>query len=86
MFFIKINKVSLKKGVKILNYPNLLGNNEKLVCEVKKEEKISLHLATLETLRKTWFTLGFKSGAKAGQEVNEDEIKRSYHSIRGCNK
>lgn len=69
-----------------MKYPDLRDNSKKLVCEVKKVEKISLHLSTLETLRETWFALGFKKGAMIGKEASDEEIKRCYLKIRGTAK
>jgi len=69
-----------------LNYQNQQDDSKKLVCEERKVEKISLHLSTLETLRETWFALGFKKGAMVGKGASDDDIKRCYLKIRGTAK
>jgi len=69
-----------------LNYQNQQDDSKKLVCEERKVEKISLHLSTLETLRETWFALGFKKGAMIGKDASDDDIKKCYLKIRGTAK
>ena len=69
-----------------MKYQNQQDDSKKLVCEERKVEKISLHLSTLETLRETWFALGFKKGATIGKDASDEEIKRCYLKIRGTAK
>ncbi len=69
-----------------MKYQNQQDDSKKLVCEERKVEKISLHLSTLETLRETWFALGFKKGAMIGKDASDEEIKRCYLKIRGTAK
>lgn len=76
----------MKWGVKKLNYQNQQDDSKKLVCEERKVEKISLYSSTLETLRETWFALGFKKGAMIGKDASDEEIKRCYLKIRGTAK
>ena len=69
-----------------MNYQNQQDDSKKLIYEERKVEKISLHLSTLETLRETWFSLGFKKGAMIGKEASDEDIKKCYLKIRGTAK
>ncbi len=69
-------------GEKMKNQGKMYEANLKL----KPKGKAVLELGTLESLRKTWFELGFDAGyrdGKAGKKKHYKEVDKAYDKVRG---
>lgn len=54
--------------------------------KLKTKGKAVIELDTLESLRKTWFELGFDAGyrdGKAGRKKRYTEVDKAYDKVRG---
>lgn len=54
--------------------------------ELKLNGEELLKLSTLESLRKTWFELGYDAGyrdGKAGKKKHYKEVDKAYDKVRG---
>ncbi len=54
--------------------------------ELKLNGEELLKLSTLESLRKTWFELGYDAGhrdGKAGKKKHYKEVDKAYDEVRG---
>jgi len=69
-------------GEKMKNQGKMYEANLKL----KSEGKAVLELETLESLRKTWFELGYEAGyrdGKAGKKKHYTAVDKAYDKVRG---
>jgi len=58
---------------------------EKILKELKKEGKTILSFENLESIRKTWFEMGYKKGYTDRDlyELTEKRREDAYYEVRG---